>query len=241
MRIGSTVLLSMGKCIQSYNWTEKRPLGSLQGVIDSLEEYQCDEIAIIRPVRKDDTLSQFKNDLARVKKLNTMTPISFGGGIRSHEHIKLLRDLPIERLAFSSAFINRDYDLVKKAIELFGRQAIQCILPLAFKNNDKDLVVFNSSNSSYVDIEKIELDVIASMANEVIVIDSSNEGEHDKFNWSLLDSLTLPIEKIVISGGIDRESLVLARQKNIASVLIDNKVLHKEYSILGHKHAKKMS
>ena len=69
MRIGSTVLLNENKCIQSYRWECFRPLGTLQGVIDSLEEYQCDEIAIIRPVRKNDSLDAFKTDISELKKL----------------------------------------------------------------------------------------------------------------------------------------------------------------------------
>ena len=44
MRIGSTVLLIDRLCVQSYGWSRLRPLGVLQGVIDSLEEYHCDEV-----------------------------------------------------------------------------------------------------------------------------------------------------------------------------------------------------
>ena len=105
MRVGSTLLLKNKKCYQSYNWSYFRPLGSLQIAVDSLDEYECDEVAIIRPVRDCDSLDLFSRDLDVLRELNAMTPISFGGGIRSREHLELLEGLPVERFVFSSAFI----------------------------------------------------------------------------------------------------------------------------------------
>ena len=79
MRIGATVLLIAGQCYQSYSWSKMRPLGRLEHVVEMLEEYQCDEISIIRPVRDDDSLSSLEKDLNVLKNINTMTPLSFGG------------------------------------------------------------------------------------------------------------------------------------------------------------------
>ena len=111
MRIGSSVLFFEGFCYQSYRWEKKRPLGDLQNVVNFLEMYQCDEISIIRPVRNNDTIDVFKKDLAIIQKLNCMTPISFGGGIKDISMVDSLLDLPIERLIFSSAFFSEDLTL----------------------------------------------------------------------------------------------------------------------------------
>ena len=105
MRIGSTLLLNNRNCVQSYYWNYFRPLGSMQLAMDSLEQFECDEVAIIRPVRDQDSMELFAKDLDVISRLKTMTPISFGGGIRSLHHLELLMDLPIERLVFSSSFI----------------------------------------------------------------------------------------------------------------------------------------
>jgi cyclase len=235
MRIGATVLLYEQQCIQSYGWSVFRPFGKLQGILDSLEEYQCDEVAIIRPVRKCDNLERFKQDVNVLQSLKSMTPISFGGGIRSIEHLNCLRVLPIERLVFSSAFINKDKCLITAAIDLFGHQAIQCILPLCFRNGL--LCVYESATSEYVPIEQLDCSFIDFYANEIVLIDIVNEGRSNSFNWELLDALPFANNKLVISGGIGSDCIKHARENLLASVLIDNKILHSEFSISSLKHA----
>ncbi|MDA0120149.1 HisA/HisF-related TIM barrel protein [Vibrio sp. T11.5] len=239
MRVGSTVLLQAQRCVQSYHWSFLRPLGDLQSVLDSLEEYQCDEVAIIRPVRDQDTFAQFEADIQVLHRLKTMTPISFGGGIRSFKHLALLNDLPIERLVFSSAFLAKDHMLLDEAKNLFGHQAIQCLLPIRTLNGS--LEVFCSEKSTFVTINDIDFSFIQSYANEIILFDVASEGEHNQFDFELLSALPIENSKLIVSGGIGHESVRAASEKGLASVLIDNKVLHKEYSITSYKHAFKLS
>ncbi|MFA0568262.1 HisA/HisF-related TIM barrel protein [Vibrio gallaecicus] len=239
MRIGSTVLLHEQTCVQSYGWELFRPLGSLQGVMDSLEEYQCDEVAIIRPVRAEDTFESFVRDLSVLKSLKTMTPVSFGGGIRSAEHLQHLTDLPIERLVFSTAFLDGNEDLLNAAKNSFGHQAIQCLLPL--KRIDNRVCVYHSGLSRSISLDDIDTAFINSFANEIILVDTENEGSQNTFDWSLLNDIPFDRNKIVISGGIGKICVKQAQENNLASVLIDNKVLHKEYSISGFKHAAVLS
>jgi phosphoribosylformimino-5-aminoimidazole carboxamide ribonucleotide (ProFAR) isomerase len=239
MRIGSTVLLSDQNCIQSYEWKLKRPLGRIQGVFDSLEEYHCDEVAIIRPVRDNDSFDAFRKDIDVVKRISSMTPISFGGGVRTLAHLKLLKDLPIERLIFSSAFLQKDEKLILGAKNLFGHQAIQCLLPVITKNGD--IWVYHSSKNNYIHFDSVDFDFINELANEVILFDVNHEGMSNRFDWSLLEGMPFDSKKIIISGGVGRGDIQIAKNNGIASVLVDNKILHQEYSISGYKHATKLS
>ena len=227
-------MLLDGLCYQSYNWVKFRPLGVLQHVVDMLEEYQCDEIAIIRPKRKQDSLIAFKRDLEVLRTLNTMTPICFGGGLRSVETLKMLADVPVERLIFSSAFLTQNYDLLESACALFGRQAIQCLLPIGKKQDTS--VIFCCETEEYIPIANVNFQLINDFANEVVFYDIENEGEQDKFNFFLLDDLPIAEQKIIISGGIGYTNIQTAKALGCASVLIDNKVLHKEFSLKGYKH-----
>ena len=234
MRIGSSVLLVDGYCYQSYGWKKLRPLGSLQNIINSLEAYQCDEISIIRPVRENDSIKAFKKDLVIIQKLNCMTPISFGGGIKNSEMVDLLHNLPVERLIFSSAFITENYKPIEHAIELYGHQAIQCAIPLGILNGE--LKVFHSNSNVYTSIDAIDFNMIEKLSNEIILIDIDNEGCNDKFNKRMLDFIDIDYNRLVISGGIGKAAIKFAYNNNIASVMIDNRVLHNEYSIKGYKN-----
>jgi imidazole glycerol phosphate synthase subunit HisF len=238
MRIGANILLADGYCYQSYGWNQFRPLGKLQNVIDFLEKYQCDEIVIIRPVRKNDSLEIFKKDINTLKGLNCMTPLSFGGGLRSNDYIDMLHDLPIERLVFSSSFIEKDYSIIEYAIKLYGRQAIQCLLPFKFKK--ESLEIFFSKQDNYVSYTNIDFDKIDALSNEIILLDTVNEGTKNAFNHKIFDILNINNSKLIISGGIGKESISYAKKKNMASVIIENRILHNEYSVKEYKSAKKM-
>jgi len=239
MRVGSTVLLHNQQCVQSYYWNVLRPLGGLQSVLDSLEEYQCDEVAIIRPVRNCDTLEQFEADIKELHGLKTMTPISFGGGIRTFKHLALLSGLPIERLVFSSSFLAKNKELLEQAKDLFGHQAIQCLLPVQEKQGK--LEIYCSDTAKFITPEDVDFDFIDKYANEVILLDVMNEGKSNQFNFGLLELLSIDSNKLIVSGGIGRESMKAAGECGLASVLIDNKTLHKEYSVASYKHAVSLS
>ncbi|TMP59519.1 hypothetical protein CWB77_13650 [Pseudoalteromonas sp. S1610] len=239
MRVGATVLLFDQQCIQSYEWNLKRPLGKLQGIIDSLEEYHCDEVAIIRPVKNDDNFELFKKDIEVVKQLSCMTPISFGGGVRTLEHLKLLKGLPIERLIFSSAFLEKNEKLILAAKKLFGHQAIQCLLPIIIKSNE--IQVYNPSTNDYMTLDSVDTQFINTLANEIILFDTEHEGMNDSFDWLILKNIPFDHNKVIVSGGIGKGDVKKAKQNKIASVLVDNKILHQEYSITGYKNAAKLS
>ena len=228
MRIGATVLFGSGNAVQSYEWRVKRSLGQLQGVIDSLEEYEIDEITAIRPVRSDDSSEDFQSDLNAIKQINCMTPLSFGGGVRSLGDLRLISKAPIERIVFSSAFLNYGHELVTEASRLFGRQAIQCLLPVRKVGND--IEIFNSSKSRYQKPETRIMEFIDSSANEIIVYDLESDGMTNKFNFHLIDQLGFRNEKIIAGGGVGPLTVGVAASLDLAAVHIDNKVLHREFS-----------
>jgi phosphoribosylformimino-5-aminoimidazole carboxamide ribonucleotide (ProFAR) isomerase len=203
-------------------------------VVDSLGDYHVDEIVILRPVREDDSLASFESDLRIIRSLKTQTPISFGGGIRTLEYLLLLKDLPIERLVLSSAFIQADRVLIEAAVSLFGKQAIQCLLPLQVKDNR--INVFNSSKAEFLDVSELNVTLIDDLANEVIIYDTNHDGLYDSFDHSLLLDQPFSVEKLIVSGGI---GLGTSRKVSpeIGSLLVDNRALHKEYAIKGYRNA----
>lgn len=227
MRIGASLLLLNGTCFQSYGWNYMRPLGGLQNAVNFLEQYACDEIAIIRPVREID--KYFERDCHELKNLQTMTPISIGGGIREVSHLKELSSLPVERLIFSTAFLNHNMELIKTAQNIYGRQAVQCLLPFSRKNGE--IQIYNSSSNNFSKLEEINTSFIDKYANEIILYDISNEGNMDKFDVEILDKISFDLSKLIISGGVGKKIISNPNARKCASLMIENRVLHKEYSI----------
>ena len=227
MRIGASVLLENEECIQSYNWSLKRPHGNLSNIINFLDSYEVDEITIIRPVRRNNNIIKFQKDIDLIKHLKCNSPLCFGGGIRHIKTLKLLSNLPFERVNFSSSFINLDYRLIEKAIEIFGSQAIIAVLPITIKN--ETLFVYDSQKAKHIMLTNEIIKFVQVYADEILIIDTLNEGMTGKFNFDILDRLKSISKKFIISGGIDKNIINKAKKySSISCCLIDNRTLHKE-------------
>lgn len=228
MRKGAIILFKDGYCYQSYGWKLLRPLGKLQNVLDHLEEYQVDEISIIRPVRDVDTDRAFYSDLNILSKLKTSTPLSFGGGLHNIIRVNDSKSLPFERLVFSGQLFLENNSLIEESAKLLGRQAIIGCLPFNFIG--KKLVIFNAKKNEFCafeDLNRNQLD----LCDELLIYDTANEGSKNLFNSAVFDNNYLQTRKLIVSGGIFSKKNLEAPSLNIASVLIENRVLHKEYSI----------
>ena len=224
MRIGCSIIFINGYCYQSYNWKIIRPLGALNNVLSFLDSYEVDEISITRPIRSDNV--SYESDIEIIKKSFSNSPMSFGGGIRNLNQLKYLKGLPIERFHFSNAFIHLNKDLIQKSINMFGRQAVVASLPI--KIIKKVPYIFDGISGNFVYLSKEIFNFVNEYADEIILIDTDNEGLNDVFNFELLELTNFSINKIIISGGLGPKVIKKAKSINVASCLIENKVLHKE-------------
>ena len=226
MRIGASILLLDGYCYQSFQWKFLRPLGKLKHVLKFLDLYNVDEVCISRPIKKNDFDTSLANDLNQIKLSLSNSPISFGGGLRSLNQLKLLTNLPIERLHFSSAFIDRKINILEKSLNLYGKQAIVATLPI--KVIDDHMFVFHCSVNGFVPLKSKILNLINDYADELMIIDIENEGRNDCFNFEILEKLDFSINQVIISGGVGPKVIKIAKKMGVASCLIENRVLHHE-------------
>jgi len=225
MRLGSVVLFKNGYCYQSYSWNLLRPLGKLQNVISHLDKYLIDDITIIRPIRTKDNQIQLLSDLNEIKKIKCSTPISFGGGIRNINQLNLLRELPVERLVFSSALFNKESRLLKTAKKKFGKQAIIGLIPFKISS---ELQLFNCQKNSFVSSDEI---YHLEMVDEIILYDCSNEGSQSGFNFDIFNTLKIDPKKSVISGGVANLFNSFKKyNKTPKALAIENSILHREFS-----------
>jgi phosphoribosylformimino-5-aminoimidazole carboxamide ribonucleotide (ProFAR) isomerase len=228
MRKGAVLLFRDGLCYQSYGWNLLRPLGDIQNAVNHLDSYNVDEIAIIRPVRKDDTKSSFLADIEELKRLKSSSPLSFGGGIRDFQSLSYLQGLPFERYLFSSALYYEDSSIIQQAIQLFGQQAVVGFLPFRY-----DLVAsfFNSQKGIFLPSKMINRESFKS-CDEVVLYDCESEGKKSGFHLEVLRELDIDISKCVLSGGIsDDFERLNTLDKRPSGILIENSVLHSEFSI----------
>lgn len=233
MRIGASIIMKNRVAVQSYGWSLLRPLGNLQFILDSLDEYECDEITVLRYARSEGDAQAYNADIDALESCNTLSPLSFGGGIRSLKDLEKIHRLPVERLVFSSAVFEGNYSLIEEAATLFGHQAIQCLIPISY-NNGK-VRVFIPSQNRFIGVEEIDFESLHNLCNELIVYDTDADGFDNCFSFNALQDIKFPLPRTVLMGGIGLDVIKRAKSEGVAAVSIDNRVLHKEYSILEAK------
>ena len=229
MRIGASIILINGYCYQSYKWNYMRPLGALSCVLKYLDKYEVDEICIIRPIKGSDTLSALQNDLMTIKFATCSSPICFGGGIRNHAMLNRLKQLPIERMHLSNAFLTRNKKLIDEIQKLYGKQALVATLPL--KLVGEDIFFYDSLAKEFQVLSKKTISFIEDNADEILIIDTENEGMNGGFNFNILDAIDLPANKLMLTGGIGSQELLTAKESEVVSCLVDNRMLHRENSM----------
>ena len=97
--------------------------------------------------------------------------------------------------------------------------------------------IFNSKNNQYIKSNCVDFKKVNTLANEIVFYDSANEGFDNKFDMKVFDFIDMDCKKIIVSGGVGRQTINSVKNYNIASVLIDNRVLHSEYSIKRYRNA----
>jgi len=225
MRIGTTLLFQDGYCYQSYGWNMLRPLGALQNALDHLDKYELDEISIIRPVRDNDYY--YNEDVQSLKNAKSSTPLAFGGGIRSLDDISILEGLPVERFILSSLLFDKDLSVIKRLHSKYGEQSIVGFIPFSF---NKQFEVFNSLQNRFQSAHSINPSALQ-LCDEVVLHDCDAEGRNIGFNAGVVSNLEINSNNLIFSGGVseivrNRESIGIEPK----SILIENKILHRENS-----------
>jgi len=203
-----------------------RPLGQLQNVLNHLDKYELDEICIVRPIRNKD--ESFHSDIERIKKAKSSTPLAFGGGIRSMDDINFLEGLPIERFVVSSALFFDDIKLIERLHGKYGKQSILGFIPF-FLN--PTMSVFNSSKNCFQSPQSLNVSALT-LCDELVLHDCAAEGEDRGFNEEVLVNLDTYRNKLILSGGVSEIARIgLSFGLEPKSILIENKILHRENSL----------
>lgn len=202
-----------------------RPLGVLQNALDHLDKYELDEICILRPVREKD--HTYHQDIEYLRNAKSSTPLAFGGGIRAYEDIEQLEGMPVERFVISSALFNSDLELIKRLHSKYGKQSIVGFIPFSFK---EQFELFCSSKNSFQSLDSLNSSALK-LCDEIVLHDCNSEGLKSGFNEEVVIRLGINRNKLIYSGGVSqiiKEKLPLLNIPK--SILVDNRILHRENS-----------
>ena len=172
-RVIAAVLVRHGIAVQSFGFSRWLPLGDPIRLVENLDRWGVDEIAVIS-LDRHNCGPDFRL-LKDLSELAISTPLAFGGGITTSEHALSIIKGGAERIIIDSLLFTFP-DVVRSISLKVGAQAIIGSIPLI---NDVDSGI---KHFHYLDksISKLSCDLLDLLhdkyLSEILIMDVVNEG-----------------------------------------------------------------
>tara|TARA_X000000950_G_scaffold45778_1_gene52133 strand:- start:23438 stop:24301 length:864 start_codon:yes stop_codon:yes gene_type:complete len=198
-RIVATVVVKDGIVVQSINFKKFLPIGKPHIAIEYLNKWGIDEIVLL-------DISATKNrknpDFEMVKKCSKkcFVPLTYGGGIKSIEHIDNMMSCGADKIAINSSSIQAS-SLINEASSKFGSQCVVISID-AIKSENK-YKVYDYINKKPINISPLEhaKKSIKLGAGEIFINSVDRDGSYLGFDLELIKPMTQLNVPVVCCGG----------------------------------------
>ena len=234
-RIVGAVLVRDKIAVQSFSYNKYLPIGDPLVLIENLERWGVDEIALVVMDRGNNG-----PDLELIEKISSRglsTPLIYAGGIKKSENaISAIRH-GAERLIVDSVLFDNSGE-VKEISYKIGSQALIASMPLII--SDKTLKHYNYQTRQINEISENILNMIRNKYfSEIIAIDFKNEGRSSSYDDFIIDEITKFTDLSIIPfGGISSNNQIenLLNYSNVSAVMIGNSLNYRENAIFHIKN-----
>ena len=234
-RIIGTVLVRDNIAVQSFSYNKYLPLGDPIVLIDNLEHWGVDEIALVVMDRGNKG-----PDLELIRKISSrglLTPLIYAGGIKTSENaISVIRH-GAERLIIDSLLFD-DLASIKEISYQIGAQALIASMPLIISDNKLKHYNYKTKRIHQISMDMLNI-LKKNYFSEILAIDFRNEGGLSSYNNSILYEITkLTNLSLIPFGGISENNQIenLLCHPNVSAVMIGNSLNYKENAVFHIKN-----
>ncbi len=169
-----------------------------------------------------DLIDSNGHNLHQVKMVNNILPVIFDGGVKDFESYTFFLDYAYKVIVATETL--ESLDELQRIFEAFPKERI--VLSIDIKDN--------KLYSKHLDISLDKLKKILRYLDpaEIILLDISSVGTNKGFNKELLKEFEEFKDKLIIAGGINKDSLVELEKEGIKKVLIGTSLHNGEITIL---------
>ncbi|WP_458404215.1 HisA/HisF family protein [Methanobrevibacter sp.] len=169
-----------------------------------------------------DLIESCGHNIADVKMVNTILPVIFDGGVKNLEGFEFFLDYAYKIIIPTETV--ESIDEMKRIFEKFPKERI--VVSVDVKDNE---LLAKNMDLTLSEFRKIlrELD-----PNEIILLDISGVGTEKGYNKELLDEFGEFKEKLIIAGGLNKNSIGELESLGIKKVLIGTSLHSGEVKIL---------
>ena len=169
-----------------------------------------------------DLIESQGHNINDIKMVNTILPVMFDGGVKNLEAFEFFLDYAYKIIVPTETL--ESIEEMEKIFEKFPKERI--VVSIDTKNNELLAKNFDMSLSEFKEI-LIRLDPI-----EIILLDITGVGTEKGYNEYLLNEFEELKDKLIIAGGLNKDSLGELESLGIKKVLIGTSLHSGEVKLL---------
>ena len=169
-----------------------------------------------------DLIESSGHNISEIKLVNTILPVMFDGGVKNCESFDFFLDYAYKIIVPTETI--ESIEEMEKIFEKYPKERI--VVSIDVKNNELYSKNLDLNLSEFKKILK-KLD-----PNEIILLDITGVGTEKGYNQKLLDEFEDMKEKLIIAGGLNKESIGELDSQGITEILIGTSLHSGEVGIL---------
>ncbi|WP_406534658.1 HisA/HisF family protein [Methanobrevibacter sp.] len=169
-----------------------------------------------------DLIESNGHNIMDVKMVNTILPVMYDGGVKNFESFEFFLDYAYKIIVPTETL--ESIEEMKKIFEKYPKERI--VISVDVKNDELFTKHLGLNLSEFKEILK-ELD-----PNEIILLDITGVGTEKGYNKKLLEEFEDLKEKLIIAGGLNKDSLGELESLGIKKVLIGTSLHSGEVKLL---------
>lgn len=169
-----------------------------------------------------DLIESNGHNINDIKMVNTILPVMFDGGVKNCESFDFFLNFAYKVIIPTETL--ESIEEMEKIFEKYPKERI--VVSVDVKNNELLSKNFDLSLREFKEI-LVKLD-----PNEIILLDISGVGTEKGYNEYLLDEFSELKDKLIIAGGLNKDSLSQLESIGIKKVLIGTSLHSGEVKLL---------
>ena len=218
-RIIPSLLIKNGGLVKTTNFQEPRYIGDPINAVRIFNEKEVDELVVLDIDASADNREPNYEVIEHLAAECRM-PLCYGGGVKTAEQVVKIVKLGVEKVAMSSAIIERP-QLISEAAEMVGNQSIVAVIDVKRVNQQYRAFTFNGSVNTGESPFELAKRFAEIGAGEIVVNSIDGDGVMQGYDFELVEemknNIRVPLTVLGGAGSLDDIKALFARFRQLGA------------------------